>query len=152
MSLDVRNWNNIMYANFTDNGTANGAMNWTVIENVNKTDVFTLGNVKIITPSNFTVQVTNQTTEVILWSMKLTGIYNNITNRSGSICKFTGSSSYISMLTDFSSPCVNSTYNFRIFSGCTRCRISGGFCLSTGESYRSLYLLGWRGRFIPICP
>ncbi|MFZ2410567.1 MAG: hypothetical protein WAW23_03255 [Candidatus Methanoperedens sp.] len=54
MSIDVRNWNNSLYANFTDNGTANGASNWVVMENV----------------KNFTL-ILNVTT---------TGVYINFTN------------------------------------------------------------------------
>ncbi|VVB86405.1 Uncharacterised protein [uncultured archaeon] len=34
VSWDVSNWNNLQNASFTDNGTANGIANWTVIENV----------------------------------------------------------------------------------------------------------------------
>jgi hypothetical protein len=55
VNVTWENWTNKGYANFSDNGTANGISNWTVIENVNK--------------SNITVTVTSGT------------LYINLTNR-----------------------------------------------------------------------
>lgn len=55
VNVTWENWTNKGYANFSDNGTANGISNWTVIENVNK--------------SNITVNVTSGT------------LYINLTNR-----------------------------------------------------------------------
>ncbi|MCX9024464.1 MAG: hypothetical protein OIN85_00030 [Candidatus Methanoperedens sp.] len=72
---DVSNWKNGIYANFTDNGTANGATNWTVMESVKTMSVFELRNVNV-SGSNFMVNVSNQTTGAFLWSMKLTGSGN----------------------------------------------------------------------------
>lgn len=54
VNVTWENWTNKGYANFSDNGTANGISNWTVIENVNT--------------SNITVNVTSGT------------LYINLTN------------------------------------------------------------------------
>lgn len=79
VSWDVNNWNKSIYANFTDNGTANGN-NWTVMESVKTIYIFELRNVS---GSNFQVNITNQTTGAFLWSMTLTGTNQiNITNYS----------------------------------------------------------------------
>ncbi len=61
VSWDASNWNNGRYANFTDNGMADGAANWTVIENVtdsrinitlNTTDgKFQIGLINLTNPS-----------------------------------------------------------------------------------------------------
>ncbi|MDD5473706.1 MAG: hypothetical protein PHU34_06100 [Candidatus Methanoperedens sp.] len=39
VSWDLNNWQNMQNASFTDNGTASGASNWTVIENVSRTNI-----------------------------------------------------------------------------------------------------------------
>ncbi len=39
VAWDISNWNNGIYANFTDNGTADGASNWTVVENVKDSNI-----------------------------------------------------------------------------------------------------------------
>ncbi|MFZ3384654.1 MAG: hypothetical protein WA144_12080 [Candidatus Methanoperedens sp.] len=39
LSWDISNWNSTRYANFTENGTANGATTWTVIENVSSSSI-----------------------------------------------------------------------------------------------------------------
>lgn len=81
VTWDTSNWNNGVYANFTDNGTASGATNWTVMESVKNISVFELRNVS---GSKFEVNVSNQTTSVFLWSMKLNAIDNiSIKNASG---------------------------------------------------------------------
>ncbi|VVB55437.1 Uncharacterised protein [uncultured archaeon] len=68
LSLDISNWNSKRYANFTDNGTANGATNWTLIENVNDSTIII--NVSSINSSiNFTVNISNATT---YWPIKFT--------------------------------------------------------------------------------
>lgn len=60
VSWNVSNWKNGYYANFTDNGTANGATNWTVIENVKNSTIIV--NVSSINPAyNFTVNISNAT-------------------------------------------------------------------------------------------
>ncbi len=80
VSLNISNWNSSLYANFTDNGIAGGAANWTVMESVKNISVFELRNVS---GSNFEVNITNQTTGAFLWSMKLIGANQiNITNYS----------------------------------------------------------------------
>ncbi len=58
MTMDTSNWNNSRYANFTDSGTANGAPNWTVIENVKNSTIII--NITSIIPT-FTINVTNTT-------------------------------------------------------------------------------------------
>lgn len=59
MSIDVRNWNNSLYANYTDNGTANGASNWVVMENVQNFTII----LNIITSNtlNLSVRIANGT-------------------------------------------------------------------------------------------
>ncbi len=74
LSWNVSNWNNGIYPNFTDNGSANGVANWTVVESVKTVYKFELMNV---TGTDFEVNITNQTTGGFLWSMTLTG-NNNI--------------------------------------------------------------------------
>ncbi len=46
VTWDVSNWNNTRYANFTDNGTAGGAGNWTVMQNVSSSNI--IMNVTVI--------------------------------------------------------------------------------------------------------
>lgn len=58
VSWDASNWNGSRYANFTDNGTASGAANWTVIENVNDSNI-TVNVTTITTP--FNISITNST-------------------------------------------------------------------------------------------
>jgi hypothetical protein len=70
LSWSVSNWNNSNYAYFTDNGSVNGAANWTVAESVKPIYRFELMNV---TGTNFEVNITDQTTGIFLWSMTLTG-------------------------------------------------------------------------------
>ena len=101
LSLDISNWNSTRYANFTDNGTASGATNWTVMENVKKIFLFELRNVS---GSNFEVNIRNQTTDTFLWSMKLIGNNQiNITNYSSGTFTHTINYSNITL--------VNSSYN-----------------------------------------
>ncbi|NJD51422.1 MAG: hypothetical protein FIB07_00975 [Candidatus Methanoperedens sp.] len=54
LSPDISNWNNTRYANFTDNGTANGAANWTVIENVKNSNI-TINVTTISSPFNISI-------------------------------------------------------------------------------------------------
>ncbi len=58
VSWDVSNWNNGPYANFTDNGTASGAANWTVIESVKNSTIIV--NITSLTPT-FIINVSNAT-------------------------------------------------------------------------------------------
>ncbi len=131
MNIDVRNWNNSRYANFTENGTANGVSNWTVIENLNSTDLFNLKNITT-TGTNFTVNVTNMT-GAFLWSMKLnsSNITINKTWFGPGTCSFTrndsvnilsipnsttcNTPSYV--LYQFSSNVVGSNYKIQIING-----------------------------------
>lgn len=60
VSWDKSNWNNARYANFTDNGTASGASNWTVIESVKNSTIIV--NVSSINPAfTFIVNISNAT-------------------------------------------------------------------------------------------
>ena len=54
LSWDISNWNSTRYANFTENGTANGARNWTVIENVKDSNI-TVNVTTISTPFNISI-------------------------------------------------------------------------------------------------
>lgn len=72
-SWNVSNWENARYANFTENGSASGKINWTVMESVKNISVFELRNVsgKASDIDDFTINITNQTTGAFLWSMEL---------------------------------------------------------------------------------
>ncbi len=70
VSWDVSNWNNTRYANFTDNGTASGASNWTVIENVISSNI----TVNITTNGMLNISLQNSTN--ITW-INLTGSIPN---------------------------------------------------------------------------
>ncbi len=63
VSWDISNWNNSNYANFTDNGTANGATNWTVIQNVSSSNITV-----DVTSGEFYINLTNSTPD---WQIKL---------------------------------------------------------------------------------
>lgn len=100
VSWDTSNWNGV-YANFTDNGTASGATNWTVMESVKQISLFELRNVS---GSKFEVSVSNQTTGVFLWSMKLTATNQiNITNYTSGPFSYNVDYIYINL--------TNSSYN-----------------------------------------
>ncbi|CAG1006479.1 MAG: hypothetical protein OIN86_08630 [Candidatus Methanoperedens sp.] len=60
VSWDVNNWNKSIYANFTENGTVNGAANWTLIENVKNSTIIV--NVSSINSFTFIVNISNATT------------------------------------------------------------------------------------------
>ncbi|MFZ3168990.1 MAG: hypothetical protein WA130_15360 [Candidatus Methanoperedens sp.] len=62
LSLDISNWNSIRYANFTDNGTASGTANWTVIENVSSSNISM--NV-IVTSGTFQILLKNASSSLI---------------------------------------------------------------------------------------
>ncbi|MFA4935539.1 MAG: hypothetical protein WC568_06855, partial [Candidatus Methanoperedens sp.] len=68
VSNDTSNWNNTMYANFTDNGMAVGATNWTVIENVKDSNII----VNLTTNGMLNISLKNLTTSWI----NLTGTGN----------------------------------------------------------------------------
>jgi hypothetical protein len=60
VSWDVNNWNKSIYANFTENGTINGATNWTLIENVKNSTIIV--NISSINPAfTFIVNISNAT-------------------------------------------------------------------------------------------
>ncbi|SNQ61658.1 conserved hypothetical protein [Candidatus Methanoperedens nitroreducens] len=62
LSWDVSNWNNDIYPYFTDNGTAGGSANWTVIQNVKDSDII----VNITTfGGSFNITLINSTTDWI---------------------------------------------------------------------------------------
>ncbi len=74
VSWDVNNWKNGYYANFTDNGTANGATPWTVIQNVSSSNI----TVNItVTSGTFYINITNATSN---YTYTLAGGVNNINN------------------------------------------------------------------------
>ncbi|MCZ7402958.1 MAG: hypothetical protein O8C61_12115 [Candidatus Methanoperedens sp.] len=56
VSWNVTNWNNGSYAYFTDNGTVGGSPNWTVIQNVNNSNI----TVNVST-GGFYINITNST-------------------------------------------------------------------------------------------
>ncbi len=74
LNLNVSNWNNSRYPNFTENGMPGGAANWVVIENVQGyLSVFKLTNFTPFTTvsgQGFKVYVTDQTTGNFLWFME----------------------------------------------------------------------------------
>ncbi len=63
VSWDVSNWNLSRYANFTENGTASGASDWTVIQNVSSSNI-TVN----VTSGEFYINLTNSTPD---WQIKL---------------------------------------------------------------------------------
>lgn len=64
VSLDVGNWNNSRYPNFTDNGMPGGAPSWTVMEGVNNSNI----TVNLAT-GEFSINITNATTS---WRIDIT--------------------------------------------------------------------------------
>ncbi|MCZ7400499.1 MAG: hypothetical protein O8C62_12660 [Candidatus Methanoperedens sp.] len=74
VSWDVNNWNNSLYANFTENGTANGATNWTVIENVKDSNIMV--NISDINGA-FNITLVNSTTSWINFTTKNTYSFSN---------------------------------------------------------------------------
>lgn len=61
LSWDVSNWNNDIYPYFTENGTAGGSTNWTVIQNVKDSDII----LNITTSGSFNITLINSTTSWI---------------------------------------------------------------------------------------
>jgi hypothetical protein len=70
MTLDTSNWYNNQYPNFTDSGTANGAPNWTVIQNVTSSTVKVNITPYIIPP--FTINFTNVYNKTNTWQINFT--------------------------------------------------------------------------------
>ena len=79
VNWDVNNWKNGYYANFTDNGTASGAANWTVIENVMDSNI-TVNLTTITTPFNICVTSSTKT-----WQINFTTAPENRTISSSQI-------------------------------------------------------------------
>ena len=81
ISWDISNWNNTspLYANFTENGTANGATNWTLIENVKYSNI-TVNITSISSP--FNISITNSTKS---WQINFTTAPQNRTINSSQI-------------------------------------------------------------------
>jgi len=82
VSWDVSNWDTSLSANFTKNGTADGATNWTVIANVNNATI-----VVNITQLPFTISIINATktwqtnySAAGNWTINNSQIMNNITS------------------------------------------------------------------------
>lgn len=99
VSWDVSNWNNSIYASFTDNGTAGGAANWTVMESVKNLSVFELRNVSVGGVRKLKINVTNQI-DVYLWSAELNQTMIEYKNQSGTIVVVSFDSSSIINLLD----------------------------------------------------
>lgn len=72
VSWDVSNWNSSRYANFTDNGTPSGTANWTVIQNVNNSNI-----TANLIPGAFYINITNATSN---YTYTLAAGVNNINN------------------------------------------------------------------------
>jgi hypothetical protein len=66
VSWDVSNWNNGIYPNFTDNGIASGAANWTVIQNVSNSNITV-----DVTSGAFYINITNTTS---FWKISLSSV------------------------------------------------------------------------------
>jgi hypothetical protein len=77
-SWDISNWNSTppRYANFTKNGMAGGAPNWTVIESVNNATIFV--NITAIT-TPFNISIINATKT---WQINFTSLGNRTVNNS----------------------------------------------------------------------
>jgi len=73
LSLDISNWNSTRYANFTDNGTVNGAANWTVMENIINSNI-TINVTPIL--SSFNISISNSTSS---WQINFTSPPGNRT-------------------------------------------------------------------------
>ena len=75
LSWEINNWNSTppRYANFTENGTANGARNWTVIENVKDSNI-TVNVTTISTPFNISIYNTTKS-----WQINFTTAPQNLT-------------------------------------------------------------------------
>jgi hypothetical protein len=82
LSWNVSNWNNSNYAYFTDNGMANGAAKWVVIQNASSSNI----TVNVATGS-FIINVTNTTNTSKYWTITLSGGYQsfNSTNISSNV-------------------------------------------------------------------
>ena len=98
LSWDLEKWNKNQYANFTENGMAMGAANWTLVEGVRNTTIFEFNNVNVT--DYFLIVVTNSSGS--LWSMNITGSINVI-NKTGGSTNYIFNN-YINVL--------NSTYGF----------------------------------------
>jgi len=81
ITLDIGNWNNTRYANFTDNGMPAGAANWTVVEgvNVSSVDVFKFYNVTKASGKNFKIEARNSTGSSV-WSIEFNDTHYIVTN------------------------------------------------------------------------
>ncbi len=81
MTWDVSNWNNNIYPNFTKNGMAGGIANWTIIQNVNSSNI-TVN----VTGGSFNINITNGTTSYTYNLVCSNCVYNiNGTNISSHI-------------------------------------------------------------------
>ncbi len=76
VSWNASNWDNNLYANFTEDGTTNGAPNWILIENVNNSNI----TVNItVTTGTFSINITNTTHH---WQIDFIDPVNQIINNS----------------------------------------------------------------------
>ena len=99
VSWDVSNWANIIPAHFSENGTANGETNWTVIENVRNSNI----TINFTTTGTLNISLVNSTT--MIWINLTTNssfentsstpysiIFNNGANTAGTF-RITGNTS-----------------------------------------------------------
>jgi hypothetical protein len=103
ITWETSNWAGSRYPNLTENGTANGVSNWTLMESVRNISSFQLRN---LSGSYFEVNVSNQTTGVFLWSFKLNGTDNITVRNSTGTYNYGVNFSYVDLL--------NSSYMFNI--------------------------------------
>ncbi|KCZ71766.1 hypothetical protein ANME2D_01821 [Candidatus Methanoperedens nitroreducens] len=119
VSWDVSNWENSLFANFTENGTASGAVDWTVVEGVRNTTAFELRRINVSAGGYFIINVTNSSASV--WSMNFTGGNQiNVTNKTGGISNYTDDYNYINILDstyEFNSSTLNEIYNINFVRG-----------------------------------
>jgi hypothetical protein len=78
LSWNVTNWNNSIYANFTDNGMASGSANWTVIQNVSSSNIIV--NVSTVSTDGFYINITKNSTN--FWRINFTNPQNLTINNS----------------------------------------------------------------------
>ncbi len=86
VSWDSRNWNGYSYANYTENGTYNGANNWTMIYGVNASsvDTFRFWNATVFPGKSFKIEA-RDSTGYTLWSVELNDTHYIVTNTTNTL-------------------------------------------------------------------
>ncbi len=136
VTWDTSNWAYFRYPAFTENGTANGIGNWTVMESVMNLSIFELRNVS---GSNFEVNITNQTTGAFVWSLKLDGTDSIKISNYTIVSYHSVNFSHINLL--------NNSYNLNTSIGSNSSKIrfingtaaSGRFNIKGSTSYNSTF-------------